>query len=207
MTAAEILKINGDMKDSPLMDVVRRFHALSIAKHLTYCIVGGMAVIRNGYPRTTMDIDVLTYREAWRKILPLQGEISSNGPENCLDKKTGVTIDILFAEDDWQMPMGMPDPGKVGEYDEELGASFIGLHALVQLKAAVYFDKLREQGANVAHKDGSDVYELISRNLAKFSKEAIKAYDPAVRKHCMKAFEDAVRASKRVKRRGVDTER
>jgi hypothetical protein len=195
MTAAKILQLNGDMRDSPLMEVVRRFHALSNSRDLPYCVVGGMAVIRNGYARTTIDIDILTFKKDWRKLLPLEGEISSKGPENCVDKKTGVTIDILFADDDWQMPMGMPDPRKVGEYDQELGANFIGLLALVQLKTAVYLDKLRELGEDVASKDRSDVFELISRNLAKFSKEVIQTFDPAVQKHCMKAFETAVRTS------------
>jgi len=170
MTAAEILQLNGNIRDSPLMEVVRRFHALSTARELPYCVIGGMAVIRNGYARTTMDVDILTFRTHWSKLLPLKGEISSKGLENCVDKKTGVSIDILFADDDWHMPIEMPDPRKVGEYDQELGACFIGLHALVQLKAAVYFDKLREQGEDVASKDRSDVYELISRNLAKVSR-------------------------------------
>jgi len=206
MTAAQILQLNGNMRDSPLMEVVRRFHALSSSRELPYCVVGGMAVIRNGYARTTMDVDILTFKKDWRKLLPLEGEIFSEGPDSCVDNKTGVTIGILFADDDWQMPMGMPDPRKVGEYDQELGAYFIGLHALMQLKTAVYLDKLREQGEDVASKDRSDVYELINRNLIKFSKEVIQTYDPAVKKHCMKAFEAAVRASKSKKRERRDIE-
>jgi hypothetical protein len=203
MTAAEILQLNGNMRNSPLMEVVRRFHALSSARELPYCVVGGMAVIRNGYARTTMDVDILTFQTDWRKLLPLEGEISSEGPENCVDKKTGVTIDILFADGNWQMLIARPDPRKVGEYDQELGACFIGLHALVQLKAAVYFDKLHEQGEDVASKDRSDVYELINRNLARFSKEVIQSYDPAIREHCMKAYETAVRASRSKNPRGI----
>lgn len=195
MTAAEALRLNGNMRDSPLMEAVRRFHALSSSRELPYCVIGGMAVIRNGYARTTIDIDILTLKKDWGKLLPLEGDISSEGPENCVDSKTGVTIDILFADGDWHMPMAMPDPRRVGEYDQELGACFIGLHALVQLKTAVYLEKVREQGDDVASKDRSDVYELISRNLARFSKEVIRAYDPAVMRHCMKAFETAVRAS------------
>jgi hypothetical protein len=102
------------------------------------------------------------------------------------------------------MPMGMPDPRKVGEYDQELGACFIGLHALVQVKTAVYLSKLREQGEDVASKDRSDVYELISRNLAKFSIEVNETYDSAVKEHCRKAFETAVQASKSKKRERRD---
>jgi hypothetical protein len=203
MTAAAILGLNGDPRDpknSGMMEVVRRFHALAMARGLPYCVIGGMAVIRNGYPRTTMDIDILTLKSDWEKLLPIEGEIKSDGPENCVDAKTGVTLDILFSDDDWQMVMSMPDPRKVGEYDEELGANFISLHDLVQLKAAVYMSKLQEQGANVAHKDGSDVFELIRRNLPKFSSKIIQGYHPAVKKHCMDAFKDALRAENREKR-------
>ncbi|MGA2480784.1 MAG: hypothetical protein ABSG63_18720 [Spirochaetia bacterium] len=198
MTAAKILQLNGDMKrDSPMMEVARRFHALSTGKGLPYCIVGGMAVIRNGCPRTTTDIDILTYKDEWMKVLPLKGEISSEGIDTCIDGTTGVRIDILFAEEDWGMPTGMPDPRKAGEFDEEIGANFIGLHELVQLKAAVYLSKLHEQGEDVASKDRSDVFELISRNLSQFSKAIIQTYHPAVRKHCMKAFDAAVKSEKK----------
>ncbi len=206
MTAAEILRLNGNLRDSPMMEVVRRFHALSGSLELPYCVVGGMAVIRNGYARTTMDVDILTFKDAWRKVLPLEGEIASDGFDNCVDRKTGVRIDILFCDEDWQMPIPMPDPRDVGEYDEELGARFIGLHALVQLKMAVHLAKLRESGIEIAAKDLSDVYELISRNLAMFSKEVIQNYDPRVGKRCMETFERAVRASKSKKRERRDIE-
>jgi histone H3/H4 len=207
MTAAQVLKLNGNMRDSPLMEVVRRFHALATAKELPYCVVGGMAVIRNGYERTTMDIDILTFKEAWRHLLPLKGRISSQGPENCVDSEAGVTIDIRFADEDWEMAIPMPDPRNVGEYDEGLGARFIGLHALVQLKMAVHISKLQKSGMEVAAKDLSDVYELIRRSLPKFSKEIIQTYDSAVRENCMKAFESAVRASKEARRARKDIKR
>jgi hypothetical protein len=119
MTAAKILQLNGNMQDSPLMEVVRRFHALSSSRKLPYCVIGGMAVIRNGYARTTMDVDILTYRKNWEELLPLQGDITSQGSESCVDN---------------------------------------------------------------------------------FSREVIQSYDPAVREHCVKAFETAERASKSRKR-------
>jgi hypothetical protein len=207
MTAAEILRLNGDLrnpKDSEMMGIVRRFHVFALAHSLPYCVVGGMAVMRNGYPRTTMDVDILTVKKEWEKLLPVEGEIKSDGPESCVDTATGVTIDILFADEDWQMVMDMPDPRKAGEYDSELGANFLNLHSLVQLKAAVYMDKLGEQGANAAAKDQGDVFELIKRNMEKFSKEIIEGYHPAVRKQCMKAYREAEGVLKRERRRGKD---
>jgi len=197
MTAARSLQLNGDMKrDSPMMEAIRRFHALSSSRGLPYCVVGGMAVIRNGYARTTIDIDILTYRSEWLKVIPLAGEFSSEGIDCCTDLQTGVRIDILFAEENWGMPTALPDPRKVAEFDEELGANFIGLHALVQLKAAVYLAKLHEQGEDFASRDRSDVFELMRGNLPQFSKAIIKTYHPAVRKHCMKAFESAIQVEK-----------
>ncbi len=180
-----------------MMQVVRRFHAFARANNLPYCVVGGMAVIRNGYPRTTEDVDILTLKSEWNRLLPVNGEIRSDGPENCIDVSTGLKIDILFADDDWQMVIDMPDPRASSEYDAELGANFLSLHALVQLKAAVYLDKLRELGGDVAAKDRGDVFELIKRNPDRFSPETIRTYHPAVRKHCREALKAATRALKK----------
>jgi hypothetical protein len=207
LTAAKILELNGDMTpDSPMMEVVRRIHALFNEHDLPYCVIGGMAVIRNGHARTTIDVDVLTFRKDWVKALPLEGEIVSEGVDTCLDKKTGVRIDILFADDDWGMVIPMPDPRKVGEFDASFGATFIGLHDLVQLKTAVYLDKLREHGPATAAKDLADVQALIKNNLARFSKEVIESYDPAVRKQCMETFEEVVREARSGKKRRRDIE-
>ncbi len=198
MTAARILELNGLLTpDAPLMQIVRRIHAVCGAAGLTYCVIGGAAVIRNGYRRTTTDVDILVHKADWQKILPLQGEISSDGIDSCTDAETGVSIDVLFAGEDWGMPIPMPDPATVRELDERYGGYFISLHELVQLKTAVYLSKLAEDGENVASKDRSDVFELISRNLGEFTSEKIGAYHPALRKHCLRAFKDAVRAERR----------
>jgi hypothetical protein len=210
MTAERLLHLNGDLRDpdkSEMMEVVRRFHALSRTHDLPYCVVGGMAVIRNGLLRTTGDIDILTLKKDWRKVLPLNGDISSEGLDNCVDRKTGITIDILFADEDWEMVIEMPDPRKVGEYDEKKGAYFIGLHDLVQLKMAVYLSKLKEHGPATAARDLGDVQGLMKNNPGKFSKEIVAGYNPAVRKQCMQAFEEVARAEKSRKRERRDIER
>ena len=210
MTAEQLLHLNGDLRNpenSRMMDVIRRFHALSSELDLPYCVVGGMAAIHHGLLRTTGDVDILTYKKDWRKALPLEGEISSEGLDSCLDKQTGVRLDILFADEDWEMVMEMPDPRKVGEYDEKKGAYFIGLHDLVQLKMAVYLSKLKEYGPATAAKDLGDVQGLMKNNLAKFSREVVANYHPAVRKRCMKTFEEVVRAGKSKTRARRDIER
>ena len=207
MTAARILQLNGDMThDSPMMGVVRRIHALFNARELPYCVIGGMAVIRNGHARTTIDVDVLTLKKSWLKALPIEGEIVSQGIDSCLDRETGVRIDILFADEDWGMVIPMPDPRRVAEFDQSLGASFIGLHALVQLKTAVYLDKLQEHGPATAAKDLADVQALIKNNLTRFSREMLQGYDPAVREVCMKAFNEVVRETTSTKKKRKDVE-
>ena len=95
---------------------------------------------------------------------------------------------------------------KVAEFDESLGANFISLHALVQLKTAVYLVKLREHGPTTAAKDLADVQALIKNNLIKFSKEIFEGYDPAVRKLCLKAFNEVVRERRSTKKKRRDLE-
>jgi hypothetical protein len=104
------------------------------------------------------------------------------------------------------MVIPMPDPRKVAEFDESLGANFIGLHALVQLKTAVYLDKLREHGPSTAAKDLADVQALIKNNLINFSTETFEGYDPAVRKLCVKAFVEVVRETRSTRKKRRDIE-
>ncbi len=197
MTAKQLLELNGDLHSSPLFEAVRRFHALSLSLGIPYCVIGGLAVVRNGAPRTTLDIDILTLKERWSKALPIEGEISSTGPDSCVDKPSGASIDILFAGDDWHMPLQLPDPEKVAEFDKDFGANFIGLHELVQLKMSVYLAKVRSDGPGAAAKDLSDVHELIINNLASFSEDLFKTYAPAVRRQCRKLFKQAIRTANR----------
>jgi len=127
---------------------------------------------------------------------PLKGEIVSNGIDSCIDVKTGASIDVLFSGEDWGMPIPMPDPAKVSEFDPRFGARFITLHELVQLKTAVYLAKLAEEGEDVASKDRSDVFELIRNRLSEFSEQVIHKYHPALRMHCLRAYQSAQRAGR-----------
>ena len=210
MTAERLLRLNGDLGDperSGLMDVIRRFHSFCRAHDLSYCVIGGMAVVRDGAPRTTADVDILTLKEEWTRLLPLEGELRSIGIDTCVDTESGVKIDILFVEDDWGMVMPMPDPRMAGEYDEEARAFFMGLHDLVQLKMAVYLSKLTEYGKATAAKDLGDVHALIKNNLPKFSKEVLSRYHPALRDHCLEVYEEVQRSENSVGKRRRDGSR
>jgi hypothetical protein len=63
MTARELLNLNGSFRESPLLETARRLHAALTRRGLPYLIVGGLAVLRNGAARTTLDVDILVRRE------------------------------------------------------------------------------------------------------------------------------------------------
>ena len=155
-----MLRINGDGgSDSPLMRTVRRLHAWLDGHGVAYCVVGGLAVVRAGWVRTTHDVDVLVDRDGWAAV-PADASIAVEG-DSARDRTTGIAIDILFPGDDWEMVIPLPEPAQVREYDEDLGAWFIAAAPLVAVKTAVYLSKLAEYGAELAAKDLTDVVELL----------------------------------------------
>jgi hypothetical protein len=199
MSPEELLTLNDGLKDSPLFIALRRFHRFAAEKAIPYCVIGGIAVIRNGAPRTTIDIDILTRRADLENGLPLPDGFNQKGPDAWFDSVTGADFDLIFAEDDWGTPF--PDPRTAGEYDAELGAVFLGLHALIQLKAFVYLVKLREDGKAVAAKDLGDVAALIRGNLGALSIGSFKGYDPRVKGVCVDAYEEVKKSETRKKNR------
>jgi hypothetical protein len=170
MTARELLRINGDGgAESPLVQAVRRFHRLLEPRGVAYCVIGGMAVVRNGWVRTTHDIDILVDRAGWESLLsgapsPLEEAGITAAGDAAHDRCTGIDLDILFPGDDWEMVIPLPSPAAVREYDAALGAWFIGLAPLLAVKTAVYRSKLQELGPELAAKDLADVVELMRAN-------------------------------------------
>jgi hypothetical protein len=137
--------------DVALADIRKLLHAAGVP----FKLVGGLAVVHHGYPRTTEDIDVLIER-------PLDQEgsaslLASNGftqatPNRLVHASTTVRVDLLVA--------GSPLPrAGAGTYPSptELAASprdpdVVGLAGLLELK-------LRAR----RHRDEADVVELLKR--------------------------------------------
>ena len=184
VTATEVLRINGDGgSESPLMRTVRRLHAWLDGHGVAYCVVGGLAVVRTGWVRTTHDVDVLVDRDGWAAA-PADASIAVEG-DSARDRITGIAIDILFPGDDWEMVIPLPEPAQVREYDEDLGAWFIAPAPLVAVKTAVYLSKLAEYGAELAAKDLTDVVELLRADegrAAAILADAPSAVAPALRR-------------------------
>ena len=151
------------------MHAVRRFHRLLEPRGVAYCVIGGMAVVRNGWVRTTRDIDILVDRAGWESLLggapsPLETAGFTAAGDTARDRRTGIDFDLLFPGDDWEMVIPLPAPAEVREYDANLGAWFIGLAPLLAVKTAVYLSKRQELGPELAAKDLADVVELMRAN-------------------------------------------
>jgi hypothetical protein len=181
MTAEEIFRKNGNFENSPLIRTVRNFHDLSQDLDIPYAVIGGMAVVRNGAVRTTVDVDILTTPEGWNRIVdhPPRGlEVFS---DHAVDIETGVDIDVLFPGDDWEMKIPLPDPEEIRELDPSLGGYFCGLRYLLEIKTAVFVKKRDEDGIEIAAKDLADLVALTENNTDVITGEFIELIHPAVR--------------------------
>jgi len=180
MTPKRVFEINGDLKESPLIETIRRIHSVFSKNGVSYTIIGGMAVIRNGCSRTTIDIDILTTRKGWQSIRNAPEVPFNTWTDRAVDKKNNIDIDVLFPGNDWEMLIPLPHPDMVKEYDEDFGANFIGLKPLLELKAAVYLKKKKEEGIEIAAKDLYDVVELIKKNHNRITDNFMKTMNTVI---------------------------
>ncbi len=182
MTATELFRLNGDSSGSPLIETARRLHRVFRDLGVAYTVIGGVAVARAGAIRTTHDLDVLTTRDGWARLRQTAGDQFDTEPEAARDRETGVSIDVLFPGNDWEMLIPLADPATVSEYDEELGACFMPLDRLIELKCAVYLCKRRDDGIEVAAKDLADVVALIEHNDSRVSPAMTDRFHPRLRR-------------------------
>ena len=188
MSPEKVLNINGNFKKSPLLEVIKKLHKVFSEKDVPYAVVGGMAVIRNGGFRTTHDIDILTTEAGWAEVRKgLEGEFKT-GTESAEDNNWGIPVDVLFPGEEWEMVIPHPEPDKVGEFDEELGAYFISLKKLIEMKTAVYLGKLKEDGPELAAKDMADVVMLIENNLDTLNPGEFEGYHPEIKAVVIKVY-------------------
>jgi hypothetical protein len=168
-----VLTLNGDFVRSPLLDTARRLHLHFARNAVCYSIIGGLAVVRNGAVRTTVDVDVLLRREEWARVRTALAGDFETGIDRAQDRKNGVEVDI-------HMVIPLPDPEAASEYDEKLGARFLTLKAVLELKTAVYLQRKQEEGIELAAKDLADVVALIQANPGSLSAQLIATMHPRV---------------------------
>ncbi|MEK6263040.1 MAG: nucleotidyltransferase family protein [Planctomycetota bacterium] len=140
-----------------LREITRRLTELGIP----HAVVGGMALYRHGFRRSTEDVDLLVTPESLKRI---HAELEGRGylppfarSKNLRDTQTGVKIEFLktgdFPGDGKPKPFAFPDPADVVEVRD--GIPVVRLTTLIELKIASGIsspDRL---------KDLADVQELI----------------------------------------------
>jgi hypothetical protein len=182
MTAKELLELNGDFRHSPLLETARKLHRLLSPHQISYAIIGGLSVIRNGAVRTTQDIDILVRKEQWSRLQDaLQADFNVK-LDSAVDRNTNISVDILFAGENRDTTPPLPDPAQVLEYDAELQANFVSLPAILELKTAIYLQKKRDEGVEIAAKDLADVVALLRNNQDKLSPQLFADFHPRIRK-------------------------
>ena len=167
----------------PFLEILGELDRFLQEAEVIYAIVGGVAAVRAGGARTTGDIDLLVLREAWEELRRRQvaDRPFDVGPDWGLHRKTGVPLDVLFAEDDWELPFKMPDPEVVREWDPEVGAWFMEPLRLLELKAAVHESKRREFGEATAARDLEDVRAILAARPELAAPESLESLQPSVR--------------------------
>ena len=140
-----------------LREITRRLTELGIP----HAVVGGMALYRHGFRRSTEDVDLLVTPASLKRI---HAELEGRGylppfarSKNLRDTQTGVKIEFLktgeFPGDGKPKPIAFPDPVDVVEVRD--GIPVVRLTTLVELKIASGISSPDRR------KDLADVQELI----------------------------------------------
>jgi len=182
MNAKKVLELNGDFRNSPLLDTARRLHACFTRHGIPYTIIGGLAVVRNGAVRTTVDVDVLLEKQDREKARTALGEDFATGVDSASDRRNQVEVDFLYSGDDWGMVIPLPAPAAHSVFDSALGANFMDLRGILELKTAVYLHKKAEDGIELAAKDLADVVALLRANPGSVDDRLLGTLEPTLSK-------------------------
>lgn len=164
VSGVSLLAMNAPGTGIPFLTVIRALNDALYASKTEYAIIGGVAVVRAGGARTTGDVDILVESGGWERFRSRRNDEFGVGADWARHRGSGVSVDVLFSGDDWELPFPLPDPRTSREWDDEVGAWFMRPVHLVGLKAAVYLSKRDEFGEATAAKDLSDVRAILEAN-------------------------------------------
>ncbi len=165
-------------KESAVHQTLRKIARRLDDLHVSYAVVGGMALFFHGYRRFTEDVDILITAEGLRAIhehLEGVGYVVPPATSRQLrDAEHGVRIEFLvsgeFPGDGKPKPVAFPPPDEA--VVELEGIRFLGLAKLVELKLA-------SGTAPGRRRDLADVQELI--RILNLPAEFANRLDPSVR--------------------------
>ena len=144
-----------DQVHKSLNRLIKKLEKVKIA----YAIVGGMALAAHHYRRATNDVGILLSAEGFdefqRALVPRHYEQQSGRRRRFVDRRNGVTVDILvtglFPGEGKPGPIAFPEPEQVSELADD--KRVVNLKTLIELKLAAR-----------RHRDFADVVELIRYN-------------------------------------------
>jgi hypothetical protein len=167
----------------PVHQTMRRTAQRLKRAGIPYAILGGMALNAHRYQRTTKDVDFLLTAQGFetfcRDFVGKYYDHVAGRPRRFLDRKSGVTVDILvagsFPGTGKPGPIAFPDPTAVSELIDK--HSVVNLTTLVELKLAAR-----------RWRDFADVIELIRVNH--LDESFLEKLHPAVRQDFIECLEE-----------------
>jgi hypothetical protein len=161
-----------------------RLAAGRLADHLMpHLIVGGIAVQEHGYPRATIDVDIVV-PDVLDALEILTADVT--GPLFCLrdgvedriqDRRTSVMVDLLQAGKVLKRGCKVPFPLPTVASDL---LQIVGLETLISLKLDSWANSPLRR-----HRDKTDVVEIILRR--KLPRDL--AVEPAVQRFCLETWD------------------
>jgi len=182
------------MEQGIVYESMRRLAKRLDAEGIAYAVIGGMAVTAHGYPRLTLDVDVLMTPDGLQKFRERfvgRGYVPAfaGSKKTFFDAESRVKIEIVtageFPGDGLPKPVVFPDPA--GTSIERDAVRFITLEKLIELKLT--------SGLSAPHRirDIADVQDLImALNLPLELEEML---DASVRAEYRRLWETAQKGS------------
>jgi hypothetical protein len=160
MTDAAAYLLRENTGTSGLVETARTAVGVLADHDIPHLIVGGMAVQEHGYPRVTIDVDIVV-PDVVEAVDWLTASVTGpfytvrDWPGRLEDRRNGVFVDLLPAgevlKDGCKVPF--PEPKAVAEI-----LQIVSLEELISLKLDSWAGS-----PNRRHKDKTDVIELIVR--------------------------------------------
>jgi hypothetical protein len=138
----------------PVEDVLPEVKRLLDEAGVCFKLVGGIAVVHHGYPRTTEDIELLVESDA---PVRLKERLARHGFERVSDLRlrhmaTGVRVDLFLAGSPMPRASSGTHPSPRSVAGSERDADVAALPALLELKLRAH-----------RHRDVADIVELLKR--------------------------------------------
>ncbi|MBW3539208.1 MAG: nucleotidyltransferase family protein [Planctomycetes bacterium] len=179
-------RIYAMLENETLWDAVQQAHQALFAADIPHVVIGGIAVCLHGYPRNTVDVDLLTRREDTESIREALGNAGFSWHSDAAEFRSPADVPVQFViAGDRAGPdseVRLPDPADERFRTELESLPVLSLPKVIESKIACGLGNLRR-----THKDFADVVELIARH------ELSSAYARHLHKTLRKTFRELVR--------------